>query len=206
LRRLFDLDCRPDVIDAHLGALAAGLPGMRVPGSFDGFEIAVRAIVGQQVTVMYGRTILARIASAFGTSVPGAPWQLLTAFPSAAALAGADPAALMAAGITRLRAEAIIALAREIAAGRLMLDSAAPLDDTMEALRRIRGIGEWTVQYIAMRALGWPNALPDGDAVLKRRLGVASAVALREHAHQWEPWRSYATLHLWRQADAVSHA
>ena len=206
LRCLFDLDCRPELIDAHLGELAADLPGMRVPGAFDGVEIGVRAIVGQQVSVAYARTVLARIAKRFGTAVAGAPHDLLNAFPRARALAVATPAELMGAGITRIRAEAVIALASEVAAGRIVLDSSAPLEETMAALRRIRGLGEWTVQYIAMRALDWPNALPDGDAVLKKRLGLANARELRVHAHPWEPWRSYATLHVWRRADAVTAA
>ncbi len=199
VRRLLDLGASPDLIDLHLGDLAAGQPGLRVPGAFDGFEVAVRAIVGQQISVAHARAVLGRIAQAFGTRVEAAPCGLTTTFPRASVLAGADAAALQDTGITRMRAGAIIAVADAVATGRIALDPRAPLDATLAALRGIPGIGEWTVQYIAMRALAWPNAFPDGDAVLKRRLGCASASALRRHAARWEPWRAYAVLHLWRQ-------
>lgn len=205
MRRLFDLGSRPDLIDAHLGPLAADLPGMRVPGAFDGFEIAVRAIVGQQVSVTYARTVLARIAERFGTPAENAPCGLRTTFPDAAVVAALPADALYAAGITHIRAQAVVALAAEVAAGRIVLEPLAPLDETLAALRRIRGVGEWTVQYIAMRSLAWPNAFLQGDAVLKRRLGLKDAAALARHAAQWEPWRAYATLHVWRQ-DAATQA
>jgi AraC family transcriptional regulator of adaptative response / DNA-3-methyladenine glycosylase II len=201
VRRVFDLGARPDLIDLHLGELAAGLPGMRVPGGFTGFEISVRAIVGQQISVPNARTVLARIAERFGTVVEGAPFGLSPAFPSASALASLPAERLIETGITRIRAEAIIALAREIAQGRLALDPMAPLEDTLTALRGIRGVGEWTVQYIAMRALGWPNAFPDGDAVLMKHLGFSQAAAMRQHAIRWAPWRAYAALHVWRLAE-----
>ncbi len=199
VRRLLDLSANPDLVDAQLGSLAAGHPGMRVPGAFDGFEIIVRAIVGQQISVVNARGILARMAQRFGLEVGAAPEALRTTFPRAAVFAGLTPDALQACGITRMRAQALIAVAREVSAGRIMPEPLAPLDQTLAALRRIPGIGEWTAQYIAMRALAWPNAFPEGDAVLKRQLGCTSAAALRQHASQWEPWRAYATLHLWRQ-------
>ncbi len=197
VRRLFDLDCRPELVDAHLGVLAAGLPGVRVPGSFDGFEIAVRAIVGQQISLGQARSVLARIADRFGTPVDVVPQHLARTFPQAGVLAEAGTDSLCELGITRMRAEAIVAVAREVVNRRLTLEPFTALDDTLPALRRIRGIGEWTVQYIAMRALGWPNAFPHGDAVLKQRLGLADPAALGRHARQWEPWRAYATVRLW---------
>ncbi|MGI4860965.1 MAG: DNA-3-methyladenine glycosylase 2 family protein [Janthinobacterium lividum] len=203
VRRLFDLASRPDLIDLHLGELAADLPGMRVPGAFDGFEIAVRAVVGQQITVSNARVILSRIAQRFGTAV-AAPSGLTTTFPSAAVVAALPVAALQATGITRIRAEAIVAVANEVASGRIVLEPLAPLQETLAALRRIRGIGEWTIQYIAMRSLGWPNAFPEGDAVLKKQLGCTSAAALNDHANPWQPWRAYATLHVWRRHEARS--
>jgi AraC family transcriptional regulator of adaptative response / DNA-3-methyladenine glycosylase II len=198
VRRMFDLAARPDLIDRHLGDLAADLPGMRVPGSFDGFEIAVRAIVGQQISVPYARAILSRMAERFGTKLT-APFGLTTIFPSAQVFASLPASALQETGITGIRAQAIIALAGEVAAGRIALEPLAPLEETLASLRRIRGIGEWTVQYIAMRSLAWPNAFPDGDAVLKKRLGFPTAPALGRHAQQWQPWRAYATVHVWRQ-------
>jgi AraC family transcriptional regulator of adaptative response / DNA-3-methyladenine glycosylase II len=163
----------------------------------------VRAIVGQQVSVTYARTVLARIAERFGEPVAGAPRGLRTTFPDAARIAVVPAEALYAAGITRIRAQAIVALAEEVAAGRIALEPLAPLAETLAALRRIRGVGEWTVQYIAMRSLAWPNAFPQGDAVLKKQLGLTDAAALTRHATQWEPWRAYATLHVWRQHAAA---
>lgn len=203
VRRVFDTDCRPDQVDAHLGALAADLPGMRVPGAVDGFEIAVRAIVGQQISVANARVVLARMAERFGTSISEGPFDLSVAFPSAAAIAQLAAEDLIAIGLIRIRAEAIIAVAHEVAAGSIALEPLVPLEETLAALRHIRGIGEWTVQYIAMRALGWPNAFPEGDAVLKKHLGLPTAAALNDHANQWAPWRAYATVHLWRQHEAT---
>ncbi|MBX8509421.1 helix-turn-helix domain-containing protein [Pseudomonas cichorii] len=201
VRRVFDTGCRPDLVDAHLGPLVAGLPGMRVPGAFEGFEIAVRAVVGQQISVTQARLILGRIAERFGTAVEGAPLGLQHAFPTAEAIACLAAEDLIATGIIRIRAEAIIAVAQEVAAGRIILEPLVPLDETLSALRHIRGIGEWTVQYIAMRALGWPNAFPEGDAVLKKHLGCATVAQLNEYASQWAPWRAYATVHVWRQRE-----
>lgn len=201
LRRVFDTGCRPDLIDAHLGALAEGLPGMRVPGAFDGFEIAVRAVVGQQISVLRARQILARIAERYGTPVAQAPETLVQAFPRAEVLARLEPAALIATGLIGIRAEAIIQVAQEVATGRIVLEPLVPLEPTLAALRRIRGIGEWTVQYIAMRALGWPNAFVQGDAVLKKYLGCATTAQLDEQANRWAPWRAYAVVHLWRLSE-----
>jgi AraC family transcriptional regulator of adaptative response / DNA-3-methyladenine glycosylase II len=116
-------------------------------------------------------------------------------------LAALPASSLSDLGITAIRAEAIIELAKEVASGRLLLEPMAPLDGTLAALRRIRGVGESTVQTIAMRALAWPNAFPEGDAVLKRQLDQPSPSALRQHATRWEPWRAYATLHIWRHSE-----
>jgi AraC family transcriptional regulator of adaptative response / DNA-3-methyladenine glycosylase II len=200
VRRLFDLACQPDQINNHLGDLASGLPGMRVPGAFDGFEAAVSAIVGQHKSADRARAILANIATRFGTVIKDPPlFGLSTTFPSASVLARVHSTALEQTGIERMHAEAIIAMAALIADGKIALEPMAPLEDTLAALRGINGISEWTVQYIAMRAMAWPNAFPEDDAVLMKHFGHASATALRSHASQWEPWRAYATLHVWRQ-------
>lgn len=224
VRHLCDLACRPDLVDAHLGELAAGMPGLRVPGAFDGFEVAVRAIVGQQISVAGARTILGRIAARFGqpldpdlgdddgdsdrnsdgdgAGTPGAsaPPQLRYLFPDAAAIAALPPDALRGVGMVHARSATIHALAVEIAAGRLTLAPLAPIEETLAALKRIKGIGDWTAQYIAMRALAWPNAFPAGDLVLKQQLGLSDARAVEHHAQAWAPWRAYAALHLWRLA------
>lgn len=201
VRRVFDTGCRPDLIDEHLGPLIGELPGMRVPGAFDGFEIAVRAVAGQQISVANARAILGRIAARFGTAVEGAPAELKHAFPDARTLARLDREQMIGVGLIRIRAEAILAIAGEVAARRIILEPLVPLDETLAALRHIRGVGEWTVQYIAMRALGWPNAFPEGDAVLKKHLGFTTTAQLNEHADQWAPWRAYATVHVWRQRE-----
>ncbi|WP_165979368.1 bifunctional transcriptional activator/DNA repair enzyme AdaA [Paraburkholderia guartelaensis] len=200
VRRLFDLDSRPDLIDPHLGDLAAGLPGMRVPGAMDGFEIAVCALAGQSPQSTSTQRILARIAERFGTRI-NAPQALTRVFPSAAMLAREPVSALEDTGMTRKRAEAIVALASDVSSGRVRLEPAAPLEETLHALRNIHGISEWAVQYIAMRALAWPNAFPPSDLKLNRQLGYASASALGRRAEQWEPWRAYATLHMWSQLE-----
>jgi len=208
VRHLFDLGCRPDLVDAHLGELAAAVPGLRVPGAFDGFEMAVRAIVGQQISVAGARTILGRIAARLGPPLNAAdaamPEGLQAIFPSVHDIASRPVEALHGIGIIKARAAAIHTLANEIAAGRLALEPLVPLDETLAALQRIKGIGAWTAQYIAMRALSWPNAFPAGDLVLKKQLGLSSAKAVEQHAQQWAPWRAYATLHIWRQAAANS--
>ncbi|RRV06239.1 DNA-3-methyladenine glycosylase 2 family protein [Pseudomonas sp. v388] len=201
VRRVFDTGCRPDLVDAHLGPLIGDVPGMRVPGAFDGFEIAVRAVAGQQISVLNARAILSRIAERFGPAVADAPAGLHHGFPDAQAMAGLVYEQLISTGLIRIRAEAIIAIAKEVAAGRIILEPLVPLDETLAALRHIRGVGEWTVQYIAMRALAWPNAFPEGDAVLKKHLGFTSAAQLNEHASRWAPWRAYATVHVWRQRE-----
>jgi len=203
MTRLFDLDAQPDLIDAALGPLAEDLPGMRIPGAFDGFEIAARAIVGQQVSVARARTVLGKLAHVYGSAVASdAPEGLLHTFPSAAIIANASVDEVAQAGLIRMRAQALIDVAQQLASRHIVLEPMAPLRETLDALRAIRGIGEWTVQYIAMRALCWPNAFPAGDAVLKRQLGLSDHRAVTHHAERWAPWRAYATLHLWRGATA----
>ncbi len=175
VRRVFDLNCRPDIVDLHLGELAADLPGMRVPGAIDGFEIAVRAVIGQQISVRHARAVLAKLAAAFGTPLDPAEGldDLRVAFPCANQLAEAGAARLReAGGLTQARAQTLHALAVEVAAQRLRLAPLEPLEATLQGLLAIRGIGDWTAQYVAMRALSWPNAFPAGDLVLRQHLGV----------------------------------
>lgn len=210
VRRLFDLDSRPDVIDAHLGALASGSPGLRVPGAFDGLEIALRAIAGERLAAAHAGAILARIAERFGTTVDSAPPGLMHALPSAATLAALPPAALEALGIARETAQAIMSLARAVADGMLALEPMAPLDATLAALRTMPGFDERAVQYVAMRAMAWPNAFPADDALLPARTEhVEPAERTRmpssaPHAARWAPWRAYAALHVWRLHGDVS--
>jgi AraC family transcriptional regulator of adaptative response / DNA-3-methyladenine glycosylase II len=198
VRRAFDLGCRPDEVAAALGSLAAGHEGTRLPGAFDGFEIAVRAILGQQITVRQAHVLAGRFAAAFGEPV-ATPWPALRhAFPGAAAIAGRDPAEIGQLGVTRQRSRTIVALARALADGALVLEPGVDVDSTIAQLRAVPGIGDWTAQYLAMRALGWPDAFPAADAGVMKALGVGTARAAAQAAQAWRPWRGYAVIHLWR--------
>jgi AraC family transcriptional regulator, regulatory protein of adaptative response / DNA-3-methyladenine glycosylase II len=201
VKHLFDLSSDPGEIGAALGPLAAGHPGLRVPGAMDGFEIAVRAILGQQVTVLAATRIAARFAEAFGDPLDKPHASLRLLFPRAATIAALDPVAVARNGVVRTRARAIVELARESASGRLRLDPSADVDATIAALDALPGVGPWTAQYVAMRALGWPDAFPHPDvAVLKAMKHTRAAVALAA-AEAWRPWRSYAVLHLWKSLE-----
>ncbi len=195
LRSLFDLDARPDVIDAslrrdrRLAPLVARTPGLRVPGAFDGWELLVRAILGQQVSVAAATTISGRLVRAFG-----APPR----FPSAAALARAPLDEVRAIGLPRSRAETILALADAVASGRVDLAPGADPDRVLASLLEVRGIGEWTAAYVAMRVLRRPDAFLAGDLAAKKALGVSRAADAERLSERWRPFRAYALMHLWR--------
>lgn len=208
LRHLFDLSARPDVIDAHLtedsllASLVARAPGLRVPGAFDGFELVLRAILGQQVTVKAATTIAGRLAAAFGEpfgerGLEGAPEGLTLLTPRAERLADATVDSVASLGIVRTRAASIIAVAGEVASGRLRLEPGAPSVPVMAQLTALPGIGPWTAHYIAMRALRDPDAFPKEDVALQKALGGVGAAGAEARSQEWRPWRSYATLHLW---------
>ena len=197
VRRAFDLSCRPDEVAQALGDLARARPGLRLPGTFDGYELAVRAVLGQQITVKAARTLAARFVGAFGAAA-ASPWPTLShAFPSAAQIAGQDPAAIASLGIVGQRARTIVALAQAFADGAL--DCAPGVDPLafVERLQQVPGVGPWTAQYVAMRVLGWPDAFPAADVGLMRALGVDTARRAEAAAERWRPWRSYAVIHLW---------
>jgi len=198
VKRLFDLACRPADVASHLGPLAAGEPGLRVPGAFDGFELAVRAVLGQQISVRAARTLAGRVAGALGRPVSTPFSAIDRVFPDAARVADAGPDALCRVGVTRARAGAIVALARACAARRIVLEPGVDVERTVAALRALPGVGDWTAQYIAMRALAWPDAFPAGDFGIKKALGESSPARVRARAEAWRPWRAYAALHLWR--------
>jgi AraC family transcriptional regulator of adaptative response / DNA-3-methyladenine glycosylase II len=197
-RHAFDLGADVGAIAQALGPLAEGEPGLRIPGAFDGFELAVRAVVGQQVSVAAARTILGRIAERFGTPLPEGPEALRFAFPSAEAVAALPPPALAAAGLLPARARSVVALAAAVARG-LDLSPAAPPAPTLARLADIPGIGAWTVQYVALRALGVPDAFPHTDLGLMKALGETRPSGALARAEAWRPWRGYAALHLWRR-------
>ncbi len=204
-RRMFDLAADPAVIEAALahdpllGPLVRRRPGLRIPGAWEPFECAVRAILGQQVSVAAGRTLAVRLVERAGTRL-GTPRHGLThLFPAAAALAGAELAGL---GLTSGRRIALQALARAVAEGRLDLRAGA--EQAVAGLRALPGIGDWTAQYVALRALGEPDAFPAADLVLRRMAGgdgqALTARALAACAEAWRPWRGYAVFHLWAEA------
>ena len=203
VRNVFDLSARPDVIAARLAqdellaTAVARNPGLRVPGAFDGFELSVRAVLGQQITVKAASTIAGRLAESFGEAIDTPHAGLDRLSPTAEQIAAASAEEIAALGIIRTRALSIIALAEEIGSGRLKLEAGADPDTTIEQLIALPGIGRWTAQYISMRALRWPDAFPKEDVVLRKRLGGVTAARAEELSQAWRPWRSYATLHLW---------
>jgi AraC family transcriptional regulator of adaptative response / DNA-3-methyladenine glycosylase II len=201
VKHLFDLACRPEEIAAVLGALAAPRPGLRLPGAVDGFEVAVRAILGQQITVKAASTVAGRFVEAYGDAIETPHAALTRLFPTPATVAALDASDIASRGIIAARARAIVALARAMATGSLRLDPTADVDATIAALETLPGVGPWTAQYIAMRALAWPDAFPHPDvAVLKAMKRPSNAKALEASA-QWRPWRAYAVLHLWKSLE-----
>lgn len=209
LRRLFDLDADPAAIgaalsqDARLRPMVAAHPGLRVPGAWDGFELAVRAVLGQQITVTGATRLAGRIAQEFGRALPGptAADGLTHAFPRPELLAHAAIGGMPAA-----RANAIATLAKAAADPRLF-EPGSGLGNSVARLRALPGVGEWTAQYIAMRAMREPDAFPAGDVGLLRAMadehGRPSAAALLAAADAWRPWRAYAALHLWTSSAAA---
>jgi AraC family transcriptional regulator of adaptative response / DNA-3-methyladenine glycosylase II len=201
-RRLLDLDADPVSISSQLGLdgplapLVRERPGLRVPGCVDGFELAVRAIVGQQVSVSSARTVLGRLAAAYGEPLPEPDGALTHRVPSAAALAEADPGALP---FPRTRASALRSLARLSAEGELSLDAGSDSAEALGVLGGIRGVGPWTASYVAMRALGDPDVFLPGDVGIRHALTRLGADVSDE---RWRPWRSYAVMHLWRSLAA----
>ena len=207
VRDLFDLNARPDIISRHLSRderlapLVKQTPGMRVPGAFNGFELGLRAIIGQQVTVKSATTVACRVVAEFGEGIvtPYAELNRLTPAPARLAKASFDEISRL--GIVSTRSKSIIALAQAQISGKASLDTGVHHnpDDAIERLAELPGIGQWTAHYIAMRALRWPDAFPKEDIVVRNKLGGVSAKQAEEISQAWRPWRSYAVLHLWKQ-------
>jgi AraC family transcriptional regulator of adaptative response / DNA-3-methyladenine glycosylase II len=203
LRHMIDLSARPDLIASHLGddpwigPAVNRCPGLRVPGSFHGFDLAWRAIVGQRISVRAATTVARRLATEFGEPIETADPLLNRLAPEPHRLAAAPVDKVRRLGLARERAESIRDLARAVDTGRLQLEPGADPEDAIARLRAIPGIGEWTAHYIAMRALSWPDAFPHGDLGLLRGLGESSPAKLKTVAEAWRPWRSYAVMHVW---------
>lgn len=205
VRRMFDLSADPREIardlrrDPLLAPRVAARPGLRVPGSWDGFELAIRAVLGQQVTVRGASTLAGRLVREFGTSATS-NHGLTHAFPSAEKLAVVDVAGI---GLPRARAHTIRSLAKAVAGGEISFSGIADVTDWMERFRRLPGIGDWTAQYVAMRALGEPDAFPSADLGLLHASAIRSPRELEERSQSWRPWRAYAAMHLWQSAPAL---
>jgi AraC family transcriptional regulator of adaptative response / DNA-3-methyladenine glycosylase II len=202
-RHAFDLGADPHAVAHALGPLAEDEPGLRIPGAFDGFELAVRAIVGQQVSVASARTLLGRLVERFGMRLDAAPEGVERLFPMAEALAGLAPGELAAVGITLPRARTVVQVAREVVGG-LDLSPLAPAQATLERLSGVAGIGPWTVQYVALRALGMPDAFPHTDLGLMKALSETRPARVLARAEAWRPWRGYAAFHLWRRLARIA--
>ena len=208
LRRMFDPDADPQAIaaalarDSRLRPLLKKRPGLRLPSGWDGFEIAMRAIIGQQVSVAAARTFTTRLAQAFGDALPpGFAEGMSHLFPTPEALADAD---LTRIGLTRTRADTVRTVARAVLDGRVDFSSETTLDEFIARWVALPGIGPWTASYIALRALGHPDAFPADDLVLQKAVPTDStrmtARTLTTRAEAWRPWRAYAVMHLWKDS------
>jgi AraC family transcriptional regulator of adaptative response / DNA-3-methyladenine glycosylase II len=211
LRGLFDLDAHPQAIAEHLGrdpqlsALVRRRPGLRVAGAFDGFETAVRAILGQQVSVRGATTLMGRFVARFGSPLATPVDGLTHVSPSADAVAALTEREVASIGIPGARARTLLSLARAVADGTLRLGRGEDPAAMAERLLELPGIGPWTAQYVAMRALGWPDAFPGSDLGIRKALGGRSPAAIEEMSQAWRPWRAYAAGHLWASlADGVA--
>ena len=202
VRAMFDLNADWAAIaqslrgDPVLAARLKADPGIRVPGCWNGFELAVRAILGQQVTVKGATTLAGRMANRFGKPF-GGPTGLTCLFPAPEVLANARLGEI---GLTGARVETIRALARAVIRGKISLEGGADSEVLLSRLHEIPGIGQWTAQYVAMRALGEPDAFPSSDLGLLRGLALETPRELEQRAQAWRPWRAYAAMYLWRIA------
>lgn len=209
VRSQFDLDANPAIIEAHLcqdpllGPRIDAMPGLRVPGTFDAFELSVRAVLGQQVSVAGATTLSGRLVQRFGDAATTPFAQVTHHFPLADVLAQADTTAIAAIGLPNARAQTIRNLAQFAAGGGLQMPPGLALDDAIARLKSVRGIGDWTAHYIALRALRFTDAFPAGDLGLQKAAAENSSrlneKQLAARAAGWSPWRAYAALALWME-------
>lgn len=205
LRGAFDLDADPALIDPVLAQLPLPpMPGLRLPGTLDSFETAVRVILGQQITVKAARTLAQRLIERFGEPI-GTPWPGITRlFPSAAVIAAATPEAIGTLGIVRQRVRALQALAAAMADGSLVLAPGAEAAPLIAQLQALHGIGPWSAQVIALRTLGWRDAWPSADVGLWQALGSRDPKHIEALAEGWRPFRSHALMRLWHQVETAA--
>jgi AraC family transcriptional regulator of adaptative response / DNA-3-methyladenine glycosylase II len=202
MRELFDLDAEPDRIAKHLsgsgiGPIRGTARGLRVPGAADTFELAVRAILGQQVSVKGASTLMTRLTERYAERIESGHSMLTHLAVTAPALANETPASIAKIGMPLARAATIHNVARAVADGVLHLHTDTDVRALTRQLLEIPGIGPWTAEYILMRAVHWPDAFPASDLVLRRATGGLSAARLTRLSDEWRPWRSYAAMHLW---------
>jgi AraC family transcriptional regulator of adaptative response / DNA-3-methyladenine glycosylase II len=214
LRRLFDLDARPDVIekelgrDKWLGPIVKKQRGTRLPGAFDSFEIAIRSVLGQQVTVAGATTLAKRVVEKFGREVSigengkSTRSQIARIFPSAETIANASLADVRAIGMPEARAKTLLAISQKISDGRLVLEAGSDPEIAIASMTSIAGIGNFTSHVVAMRALRYVDAFPSSDLGVRKALNSKNARELDGRAESWRPWRAYAVIHLWRNAHA----
>lgn len=198
VRALCDLDCEPEAIHQALGELAHPATGLRVPGAWDGFEIAVRAVMGQVVTVKAALTLVGRIAELAACKVETPYSELYQRFPLAQDFLKLSNETFHTHKIQPRKVEILRQLTTLIVQDELVLDSSADYQKTYQQLVSIKGIGAWTASYIAMRSLRWPDAFLGDDYWIKKLLKVSTAKQAEAMAQAWKPWRSYAVIYLWR--------
>ena len=201
LRRFFDLDASPDQIAATLGSLAKENPGLRVPGAFDGFEVAMRAVLGQQISVAAATTIAGRVVERFGERVKAPFPELKSMVPTASQIAAVPLGDLRKVGLTEARAATLAGLAKAVAEEKINFLNVVSWEESVKQLTEVPGIGPWTAGYIAMRVLGWPDAFPHQDLGLQKALSVKKASAALALSEKWRPWRAYAAMQLWNSLE-----
>ncbi|MDR1977315.1 MAG: DNA-3-methyladenine glycosylase 2 [Synergistaceae bacterium] len=195
LKRLFDTDSRPEDVEKALGNMTEARPGLRVPGCFDAFEMSVRAVLGQQITVKAARTLTTRLVETLGERAETPFPTLYRTFPTPQKLLETDGDTLGRMGVVRSRQRALRALADFALSGGL--EPRADIEGQIRDLRKLSGVGEWTAQYVAMRALDWPDAFPHTDYAVKTAMGNMPPGDILKTAERWRPWRAYATMYLW---------
>jgi AraC family transcriptional regulator of adaptative response / DNA-3-methyladenine glycosylase II len=170
-----------------------------LPGAFDGYEVAIRAVLGQQISVKAATTVAGRFAKAFGEAVEMPYPQLCLLMPSAQRVADLPPSALAKIGLTSARAHTLLGVSRAVAQNPNLLEPSVDVEAAIARLKALPGIGEWTAQYLAMRALSWPDAFPATDLGIRKVLAINDEHSVLAQAERWRPWRAYAAMHLWRK-------
>lgn len=196
IKNLMDLYADTEKIEERLGEIVT-TPGLRVPGACDSFELCLRAVLGQQISVKAASTLMSRIAEKYGKEIETPITGLTHLTPSSSRLSLAQHDDLFSLGLTGARAQTVINLAKSEKSGAINFDDKIAAQAHIVRLKNVDGIGEWTAQYVAMRALKWPDAFPHSDLGIKKALGEDNPKRILQLSQKWSPWRAYATMHLW---------